>query len=207
MEDKELKIIEAAMRLFLRHGYRKVTMSDIAEASEISRPSLYAVFSNKEAVFSALVKVQIEENYVETKKHLESRKNLKERLDCIFEIWILKPFASVIDSENAKDLLSNCSTYSPDAIANMYARFEEQIIEVLEPEIRKKRDLSTQDLAHILMLATKGLKASTETLPELRRMIDGLISMTLATIGNADSFTPSDPLITTTGDFSDTLMQ
>ena len=89
----------------------------------------------------------------------------------------------------------------------MYARFEEQITEVIGPEIRKKRDLSTQDLAHILMLATKGLKASTETLPELRRMIDGLISMTLATIGNADSFTPSDSLITTTGDFSDRLVQ
>lgn len=100
----------------------------------------------------------------------------------IFEIWIIKPFASVIDSENALDLLSNASTYAPNAMAHLYARFEDQIIEVLEPEIKKKRDLSVQDLAHILMLATKGLKASTETLPELRRMTDGLISMTLATV-------------------------
>lgn len=134
-------------------------------------------------MFSTLVKLQTEKNYIETKKHLENEKNIKKRLECIFDIWIIKPFASVIDSENAQDLLSNASTYVSDAMAHLYARFENQILEVLEPEIKNKWDLSAQDLAHILMLATKGLKASTETLPELRRMTDGLISMTLATVG------------------------
>lgn len=189
LRNRELKIIEVAERLFQRYGYQKVTMSDIAAAAKISRPSLYAVFSNKEAVFGTLVKAHSERNYVETKKQLESKKNLKERLACIFEIWIIEPFASV--SEDAKDLLSNSSTYSPDEVASFYAQFEEQIAEVIKPEIGQKRDLSAQDIAHILMLATKGLKASTETLPELRRMIDGLISMAIATIGNADSCAPA----------------
>lgn len=186
MEKKESRILETALKLFVRHGYSKVTMSDIAQASDLSRPTLYSFFSNKEAIVSTLVKLQIEENYVETKKHLESEKNLERRLECIFEIWIIKPFASVIDSENAQDFLLNVSTYAPDAMVHLYARFEDQIIEVLEPEIKKKWDLSAQDLAHILMLATKGLKASTETLPELRRMTNGLISMTLATVGKRD---------------------
>lgn len=94
-------------------------------------------------------------------------------------------------SEDAKDLLSNSSTYSPDEVTSLYAQFEEQIAEVIKLEIGQKRDLSAQDIAHILMLATKGLKASTETLPELRRMIDGLILMTIAIIGNADSCAPA----------------
>lgn len=80
LRNRELKIIEVAERLFQRYGYRKVTMSDIAAAAKISRPSLYAVFSNKEAVFGALVKAHSERNYVETKKQLESKKILKRDL-------------------------------------------------------------------------------------------------------------------------------
>lgn len=38
-----------------------------------------------------------------------------------------------------------------------------------------------RDLARIRVLAAKGLKASSATLADLRRMIDGLITMAVAT--------------------------
>ena len=55
MESKIDKILAAAYGLLHKHGLRKVTMSDIAEAAGISRPTLYAEFANKDAILTAIV--------------------------------------------------------------------------------------------------------------------------------------------------------
>lgn len=53
---------------------------------------------------------------------------------------------------------------------------------ILKTDLTGKRNgLTARDLAHIMTLATKGLKASTTTVAELRRMTDGLIAMVIAT--------------------------
>lgn len=182
IESKERKIGDRALKLFLRHGYRKVTMSDIAEDCAISRPSLYAVFSNKQAVLASLINRQAEETRAEADQRLTKNLTLEAKLECLFELWIILPVASVIDSENGLELVENCERYAPKAVANLYAQFEQQLARVIEPELKKSLGLSTEDLAHIMALATKGLKASTETLTELRRLSAGLIAITIAAL-------------------------
>lgn len=181
MDPKLEKIQTATFRLIHQHGFKKVTMSDIAEAAEMSRPTLYAAYSSKEAVLSAIAQRQAERGDAEIAAKLPRAKTLAAKLSVIFDIWILEPFASVVDSPNGLDLLANIAVYAPEACEDLYARFEEHLVAVLAPEMTKKRGMSSRDLAHIMMLATKGLKASTTTLAELRRMTDGLIAMAVAT--------------------------
>lgn len=181
MDAKERKITDAAIRLFYRHGYRKVTMSDIAAEAGMSRPSLYASFANKEAIFGTLMADHAARHEAEAGARLAGMAGLRNQLACLFEIWILQPFASAVGSENGADLVANSAAYAPEAYAAHYARFEAQLRGVLEPAMGEARALSAGDLAHLLMLATQGLKAVTKTLEELRRMVDGLIAMAVAT--------------------------
>ena len=44
------RIYETAIRLFLERGYDEVSVSDIATAAEVSVPTFYAHFSNKEHI-------------------------------------------------------------------------------------------------------------------------------------------------------------
>ncbi len=182
MEAKHQKILTAAYRLFNQHGFRKVTMSDIAEAAEMSRPSLYAAFDNKEAVFSAIVTQHSARCEALVVERLAKATALRPRLEVLFEVWIVEPFTLVIGSPAGLDLLGNAAAYAPDAIAHTFRRFEHHLTRILKSELTGKRNgMTARDLAHIMTLATKGLKASTATVTELRRMTDGLIAMAIAT--------------------------
>lgn len=46
-------ILDAALPVFVRYGFRKTSMADIARAAAISRASLYLAFSSKEELFRA----------------------------------------------------------------------------------------------------------------------------------------------------------
>ena len=181
MEPKEQKIVDAAIRLVRRHGYRKVTMSDIAEASGMSRPTLYAAFPNKEAVFAALAAHHAEQNEAATHERLGQAETLVARLACIFEVWIIGPFESAVDAPEGPHPLRSAEAYAPAAIGDSYARLEQHLVSVLKDELPRRRGMTARDLAHILMLATKGLTTSATDVTELRRLIEGLITMTVAT--------------------------
>ena len=182
MENKEDKILEAAWKLFLRHGFKKVTMSEIAEASGVSRPTVYAAFANKEAIITHMVEVSIENNQANTKLKLPKKKLLRDQLDCLFAIWIIEPFASIADSEGFKELMENVQEYAPVACNEIYSKFENHVVSLLKPHMKKKSELTVEELAKILTLATKGVKTSADTVSQLQRLIDGLIAMTMGMV-------------------------
>lgn len=56
MKDSDHKagaILDAALPVFVRHGFRKTSMGDIARAAGISRAALYLSFGSKEELFRA----------------------------------------------------------------------------------------------------------------------------------------------------------
>jgi AcrR family transcriptional regulator len=54
-ESIEKRILEAAKALFVRYGYDKTTMNEIADKAEISKSTLYLRWKKKEDLFEALV--------------------------------------------------------------------------------------------------------------------------------------------------------
>lgn len=50
-------MVEVASALFAEHGFGGVSMDDIAKASGITKPMLYAYFDSKEGLFSACAQV------------------------------------------------------------------------------------------------------------------------------------------------------
>jgi Bacterial regulatory proteins, tetR family len=53
--EKTEHLIATARKVFLRYGYRRVTMGDLAESAQMSRPALYLVFPSNEQIFTEVV--------------------------------------------------------------------------------------------------------------------------------------------------------
>jgi AcrR family transcriptional regulator len=61
MSDKTTRdhIVEAADRLFYRHGYEHTSFSDIADAVQISRGNFYYHFKTKDEILDAVINVRL----------------------------------------------------------------------------------------------------------------------------------------------------
>jgi TetR/AcrR family transcriptional regulator, mexJK operon transcriptional repressor len=57
---KRAAIIDAARGLFLREGYERTSMDDIAAAAGVSKPTVYEHFGDKEGLFSVIVGASVE---------------------------------------------------------------------------------------------------------------------------------------------------
>jgi len=53
--DVKTRILDAAQRVFLKRGYQSASLDEIAEAAPASKPTIYAHFPGKEALFEAVV--------------------------------------------------------------------------------------------------------------------------------------------------------
>lgn len=70
--EREQMILDAAASLIIRHGYNKVTMSDVARAVGLHRGLIYLHFKSKEALLEALITREMK-NYGEIwLEHIES---------------------------------------------------------------------------------------------------------------------------------------
>ncbi|WP_027535262.1 TetR/AcrR family transcriptional regulator [Bradyrhizobium sp. WSM3983] len=57
--DVQTRILDAAEHLFLQNGYRSASIDEISEMAPASKPTIYAHFPGKEALFAAVVSRKI----------------------------------------------------------------------------------------------------------------------------------------------------
>jgi AcrR family transcriptional regulator len=88
--EREEQMIEAASGLFAKHGFGGVSMDDIAKASGITKPMLYAYFDSKDGLFAACAEAAGEElrqelRAVSEREDLTPDKQLWEGLQRVFQ--------------------------------------------------------------------------------------------------------------------------
>src|SRR3954467_2820136 len=84
---KEELALEAATEVFSRYGYARTTMGDIAARAAISRPALYLLFPDKDAVFAAVIQRMDEQKHREIRRAIARLDGLHARLLHACKSW------------------------------------------------------------------------------------------------------------------------
>ncbi len=184
-DGKKLKYLQAARSVFLRYGYKRTNMTDIAEAVGVSRAALYLVFKNKEEIFVGVLERWVDEIITEVRKAVAPNLTAKEKLELAFEIWAVRPFEIMCSSPESKELLECHLDFAQASLRAAYSKFEATIAPFIAASAPRRSNggcLAPERTAHILVSAVHGLKHTAKTSIELRQLIEELLVLALPSL-------------------------
>ncbi len=179
--EKRSKILTKAMEIFSKRGYAAVSMKEIADAMEISRPGLYLYFKTKEEIFNAVVGLFSELNLEKVKKEIALKNGLESQLHSAFEIGIVDVFQLTVQSPEAKEISDSSLEFAKSTRDLSYGRFAAVIASILRSNgvTKEETGLSSKRIANLLVSSARGFKSIARDPRDLREMIHDLITLIL----------------------------
>ncbi|WP_437480007.1 TetR/AcrR family transcriptional regulator [Sorangium sp. So ce1014] len=160
------RLMDAALTVFLRFGFRKASMDEIARAAGVSRQGLYLHFATKEELFRASVEHFLDGALAAVTAALgDAELSLERRLVGAFDAWVGR-FVGAL-GPGAADL----SAASDELVGPMIAQREGQFIEAVTRALRaaglvavyRPLGITGRQLAATLHASARGLKHSAGT--------------------------------------------
>lgn len=146
------RIIVAAAQLFLRYGFDRTKMGEIASVTGISRPTLYANFPGKEDVFEAAVLHLNALRHAAIARTLANLNGLEVQLNATFELWLLEVYHLQQRSPDAKDM----DDLSLNVVQKVYADLTILIADLIAAQV-PIGSLKARKLARVIVFSLRGL--------------------------------------------------
>ncbi|MEC4004110.1 TetR/AcrR family transcriptional regulator [Flavobacterium sp. SUN052] len=157
------KIIKKATDMFLKLGFKSVTMDDIACEMCISKKTIYKYFHNKEVLIEegteiihqkihTIIDEIVAKNYNAIEENFEIRKMFKEMFQTINDspVYQLKKHYPEIHSKMIANELEDCNTM-----------FKQNIIKGIEQDLYRK-DLDVEIYAKFYYMLVFAIKETTQ---------------------------------------------
>ena len=162
---RRYEILESAKTCFLRFGYSKTSLDDIAKTAGLSRPLLYRKFQNKEAIFEALYNEVFETQLRLATASLAEGGSVRAKLTRVCAIKCVEPYAMIMQAPMAQEFWEACEDLIPDMLATHRKKFR-----ALLGKLLPKSDVEVFDLA------LEGLYSDMPSVADYRKRIALLIA-------------------------------
>lgn len=184
-DSKRDRAVIAAADIFMRYGFARTTMGDIARAAEMSRPALYLLFPGKEEVFEAAVLHLTEFRMAEIRSALIGVEGLDERLFTVCDLWLVQVYALKITTSDASDM----DDLSFPVVRKVYADLQALIAEVIEEAGAVALPATPLQLARNLVYGVRGLGATATDPEDMRAMARLQIDLLCAALARSPAST------------------
>jgi AcrR family transcriptional regulator len=163
-----IRILDAAMLVFRRHGFRRSSIEQAAEAAGLTRQALYHHFKSKEALFRAAIE-RLHENALAAE--IAAANATDKAGGSLADILIaevtarLRQFIASFDgSPHIEELFSEHLVQARDLYQKYAALYGEQLIATIERVCRKQRlvlaeNMTSRSLARCIEMAISGTKS------------------------------------------------
>src|SRR6266436_2545246 len=172
-------ILVAATAIFLRYGFKKTSMDDVARAAGVSRQGLYLYFDKKDLLFREALQ-HLVSHLISTAHAVAEDGNLslRDRLVGAFEAVHCSAFHNA-SREDALELLQAAQS----AAGALLVQLEQDLIGIAAALLAKagvanrweKAGVTVAELSEQLLMTAKGIKTSVDTLAAYReRMLTAI---------------------------------
>ncbi len=163
-EQKITHILDAALPVFVRFGFHKTSMADIARAAGISRASLYLSFNSKEELFRAGSIRAHARTLHEVAAVLAGQGSALDRMEmaiAVFQRELIAPFGGSADVEELFAAnMALAADITLDARTKLLSMLTRTLIAAAESDEIDLEPLQAPpaQLANIIVAATNGIK-------------------------------------------------
>jgi TetR/AcrR family transcriptional regulator, regulator of autoinduction and epiphytic fitness len=166
---RQLAVLDAAVGVFARYGFRKTSMEEVARAAGVSRQGLYLQFANKEELFRKAVEHSLS-NQLNSALAALARKSesLEVRLIAACDAWSGRFVGSL--GADASDLMCASTSLAGAILTHYETEFEKAVARAIADSpldgFCTTAGLCPADLAHALHATARGLKQSSASREE-----------------------------------------
>jgi len=165
-------LLEAAVGVFARYGFRKTSMDEVARAAGVSRQGLYLLFADKEELFRKALTHKLTRQLSAAVGALSRTGDpLQGRLIAACDEWAGQFIGTM--GADAADLMCASTTLAGDTLAHYEALFEMALAHAIEASpllsFCTAAGVSPADAAKALHATARGLKQGSGSRQEFMR--------------------------------------
>jgi AcrR family transcriptional regulator len=158
---RQAALLDAAVGVFARFGYRKASMDEVARAAGVSRQGLYLQFANKEELFRKALEYSLRSQLNAAVAALTQREDsLEDRLIAACDAWSGRFVGSL--GSDAADLMCASTSLAGATLTHYEAQFEKALTRAFADSpldgFCATAGLCPADLARTLHATARGLK-------------------------------------------------
>ena len=120
--DRQEYVLNTALRLFLRHGFKKTSMDDIARAAGMTRQGLYFHYPSKDALARRAIERALEDGLEAVRRALTEEGGPEERLCRAMDAWF-GGYVGLFTPQSVPDWEFHCRRLAGEEVDRAYARF------------------------------------------------------------------------------------
>ncbi len=182
MSQKTDDIVNAAKRMFMRYGYSKTTMGDIAQEAGVARQTVYNAFPGKDEILREVVRRGGEETHLKVKAAWEEAETVEEKLNAFLTFGPICWFETVQAAPDAADLIDGMHSAAEEEMERFAEQWQADLTEMLETtgNSAKPDTPSFSEIAEFFYAASTNAKYGARDLAHLKQRLGVLKAATLA---------------------------
>jgi AcrR family transcriptional regulator len=178
-DQKRQRVLDSALAVVLRYGFKRATMDDVAKEAGISRPALYLHFKNKVEIYRALAESIMGKALEAARAALAESGPVEARVFAAVKAGILDPTDFLMATAHGAELLDRKHAVAAEAIQSWRKQKAAMIAETLETSgVAKTKGMSGAQLADILLDGLEGLKLRAKSSAEREQGARALVKLT-----------------------------
>jgi AcrR family transcriptional regulator len=182
-ESRHDALLQAAVGVFSRYGFRKTSMDEVARAAGVSRQGLYLLFEDKEALFRRAVAYKLTRQLRAAGAELSNQRNsLEARIIGACDEWAGR-YAGLM-SADAADLMCASTSLAGGTLAHYEAQFEKSLVDAINGSALANHctaaGLLPADVARAVHATARGLKHGSKSRQEFVQGMTAAVRMICA---------------------------
>ena len=172
IDSRHEALLDAAVAVFARYGFRKTSMDEVARAAGVSRQGLYLLFADKEELFRKALTHKLARQLGSAVLALSRMGDpLEVRLIAACDVWAGQFIGTV--GADAADLMCASTSLAGDTLAHYEALFEDALARAIEASPLRSfctaAGVTPTDAAKALHATARGLKQGAHSRQEFAR--------------------------------------